>query len=156
MSGGTVKRDIESMGKLLKALVYLSINIDETLKTLNAIRSATAGEGEGDRGEIDILLQLVDDEARNLHEVKKRIKKIRSNGEKIVWNRQKTSPHLDHPVGNLKLSTAAAKCIPFGVETIGQLCQHSPSELLSAPTRIKHEIMDMLRISYGLVLKPKD
>ncbi len=152
-----MKRDIESTRKLLQALVGLSININETLKTLNAIRPAAAGlVGEGDHVEIDIFLQLVDEEVRNLQKAKRRIKTIRFDGETIVWNRQTTSPHLGHPVESLELSNAAAKCVPFGVETIGQLCQYSPSGLSAAPKRIENEVRDILRISYGLVLKPKE
>jgi DNA-directed RNA polymerase alpha subunit len=151
-----MKRDIESTRRLLQALVGLSINIDEIIRTLNTIRPATTGlAGEGDRVEINAFLQLVDDEMRDLQRARKGIKKIRFIGETIVWSSQTISPHLDRPVDDLELSDSAAKCIPSGVKTIGQLCQRSSSELVPSSKQIKNEIKDTLRILFGLVLRPK-
>ena len=150
-----MKRDVEKAKQLLRTLVALSIYSSKTRQTLREVGSALEGiQGEGSQADIDECAKLVNEEIDKLKKQRAIINAIRSKGETIVWNRQVVSPRLKDLVTDLELSEMAMKCIPIGVETIGQLCQYSGSELRCSSSRHVNEIRDILR-ALGLVLKPE-
>jgi DNA-directed RNA polymerase alpha subunit len=150
-----MKRNIEKTRQLLQALVGLSIDFDKILQRISEIRPALEGV-EGDKDEINELLRFVDNVMSDFQKKRNVIDEVRYKGETIIWNRQTVSPHLKRQVEELELSDCATGCIPIGVETIGELCQYSSSELASPANCYANEIKDALRIPYTLVLKPED
>jgi len=101
-----------------------------------------------------LLLQSVAATSIEVDKIKERLRLIRQEVERLVWNEQGTSPHLIRSIEDLELSMEATKCVPPDVKTIGDLCQHSAMELLeNGSKRYLREIEDSLR-SLALVLKP--
>jgi len=149
-----MKRNIEKTRQLLQALVGLSIDFDKILQKIGEIRPALEGI-EGEKDDLNDLLQFVDTVASELQKKRDAVDEIRRKGETIIWERQMVSPHLNRPIEELELSDYASGYLPIGVETIGELCRYSPSELASPKDCYVNEIMDALRIPYTLVLKPE-
>jgi hypothetical protein len=148
-----MKRNIEETRALLQALVGASIDFDKVLQRIDEIRKTLAGI-EGSKDDIDELLRFIDDAMSDLHRKRDVVDKIRRMGETIVWKRQVVSPHLHRKIEDLEISDAAAALIPIGVETVGELCQYSASELGPPADPYVNELKDAIRIPYTLVLKP--
>jgi hypothetical protein len=123
------------------------------IQRIGEIRGVLEGI-EGDKEDIDEFLQFIDDVTSNLRERRRVMNEIRRKGEIIIWKRQMVSPSLQRPVTDLELSDTATALIPIGVETVGELCQYSPSELGSPESRYLNEIKDVLGLLV-LVLKPE-
>jgi hypothetical protein len=151
-----MKRNVEKARRFLKALVSLSIDTDKPPQDLCEIRSAVQDlEKREDDEEIKRFLELVADNEAVFQKQCQIAETLRHKGEAILWKRQRISPQLDRSVEDLEISDTAAGCVPFGVETIGQLCQYTPSELQIPDSRYKNELRDVLGNSYVLVLKPE-
>ena len=148
-----MKRNIEETRALLQALVGASIDFDKVLQRIGEIRT-TLARIEGSKDDIDELLRFIDDAMSDLHRKRDVVDKIRRMGETIVWTRQVVSPHLRKGIEELELSEVAAKLIPSGVGTVGELCQYSASELGPPTDPYVNELKDAIRIPYTLVLKP--
>jgi hypothetical protein len=123
-----MKRNLDETKALLQALVGASIDFDKVLQRIGEIRTTLVGI-EGNKDDIDELLRFIDDAMSDLRGKRDVIDEIRRKGEIIVWTRQVVSPHLHKSIEELELSEVAAKLIPIGVETVGELCQYSASEL---------------------------
>ncbi len=150
-----MKRNVEKARRFLKALVSLSINTDKPPQDLCEIKSAVQDlEKREDEEEIKNFLELVADNEIAFQQQCQIAETLRRTGEGILWKRQQVSPQLARPVEDLEISETAAGCVPLGVETIGQLCEYTPSELQIPDSRYKNEIRDVLGNSYVLVLKP--
>ncbi len=150
-----MKRNIEKARRFLQALVSLSINTDKPPQDLCEIKLAVQDLDEGeDAEEIKSFLKLIADNEASFQKQCQVADALRCKGEAILWKRQKASPQLAHPVEDLLISETAAGYIPVGVETIGQLCQYTPSELEIPQSCYKNELRDVLGNSYVFVLKP--
>ena len=150
-----MKRNIEETKMLLQSLVGASIDFDKVLSRFGEIRAALV-EIEGERKDINELLQFIDDVARDFAEKRAVMDEVRRKGEMIIWKRQVVSPHLNRAIDELELSAGAADRIPIGVEIVGQLCQYSASELGHPADPYVNEIKDTLRILYAFVLNPEE
>jgi hypothetical protein len=148
-----MKRNLDATKLLLQSLVGASIDFDRVIQGIGEIRSALEGI-EGEREDINEFLEFIDGVTSNLQERRRVMDEIRRKGETIIWERQVVSPALKHPVTELELSDAAAALIPIGVETVGELCQYSASELGPPADPYVNELKDAIRIPYTLVLKP--
>jgi hypothetical protein len=149
-----MKRNLEATKLLLRALVGASIDFDEVLQRVGEVRTALEGI-EGDKEDVNEFLQFIDSVMNDLRKKRTVMDEIRRKGETIIWKRQVVSPSFKRPITDLELSDAAALLIPSGVETIGELCQYSPSELGPAGSCYVHEIKDVLGLPV-LVLKPEE
>ena len=110
----------------------------------------------GIKDTIDLLELNVTDEIE-AGKAKERAKNKRRKIESLVWhNHLPSNPNLGRPIEELGLGEGATTCVPNGVNTLGELCQHSEKELLSKGAKkiYIHEICDSLRKPFGLVLKP--
>jgi DNA repair ATPase RecN len=148
-----MKRNLEETRALLQALVGASIDFDKVLQRIDEIRTTLVGI-EGKKDDIDELLRFTDEAMSDLRGKRDVIDEIRRKGEIIVWERQVVSPHLQRKIEELEISDAAAELIPIGVETVGELCQYSASELGPPADPYVNELKDAIRIPYTLVLKP--
>ncbi len=148
-----MKRNLDETKALLQALVGASIDFDKVLQRIDEIRKTLVGI-EGEKDDINELLRFIDDAMDNFYKKRDVIDEIRRKGEIIVWKRQVVSPHLHRKIEDLEISDAATELIPIGVETVGELCQYSASELGPPADPYVNELKDAIRIPYTLVLKP--